>query len=267
MVFPHLTSPRGEGSGSRGGNCKVGKLMSARLTAEQLERLRRAQPESINPTATASDSSFMRILASLEREVLDHLMVEQFYDPGEIVIHEGSPGDAMYLIWSGRLAVLKGDFDAPDVLLYREPGEVIGEMALLEDKARSASVVAIDESRLLRIGRTAFQELLRQKPEISINIMSYLSARLRAAHDLSSVNVQVGRELSYQVSELELENRHLQELQQVRQETSDLIIHDLRAPLGSLHGAIQMLAVTLSAEAVEANRELLNIVDVSYSRD
>jgi len=71
-------------------------------------------------------------------------------------VRENDPGDSFYLIRSGIAAVVKGDLDAPTILGFRMAGGMIGEMALLEDQPRSATVVALEETVLWRMSRDAF---------------------------------------------------------------------------------------------------------------
>ncbi|HDQ35118.1 MAG TPA: hypothetical protein ENN14_02260 [Chloroflexi bacterium] len=99
-----------------------------------------------------------------------------------------------------------------------------------------------------------------------MSIMASLSARLRRADDVRTAEARTSRRLGRQVSQLQSEKAHLLDLQRVRQETSDLIIHDLRNPLGIIFGALQLLEVVLPAEVLTENRELLDIANTAYRR-
>jgi signal transduction histidine kinase len=233
------------------------------LSSDELARL---QPDSIEPLASAPDPSLLQLLASIERSQLDQLMSEHYYQPGTIICREGDEGNAMYLIWSGRVAVVKGDFESPTILGYRGPGEIIGEMALLESRPRSATNVALDDVRLLRIDRALFQEWVSSTPAIGMSIMAMLSARLRASDTARRVDSQVGRQLVRQVNRLQSEKEQLLELQSVRQETSDLIVHDLRNPLGVIAGVLNMLEMVLPQEALKDNRQLLDLATAACGR-
>ena len=80
--------------------------------------------------------------------------------PGEVIIAEGEPGDSLYIILSGELEVTKRDGDREITLATRRPGEFLGEMSLLEQAPRTASVRAVRGSELLAIGPEAFRRLL-----------------------------------------------------------------------------------------------------------
>jgi signal transduction histidine kinase len=229
-----------------------------KLSQDELEDLLEAQEVSADMFTSAPDAYFLDLLASIDREVLTPLISEEQYAPGEVIFKEGAAGDAMYLLRSGRTAVVRGDFEQPLILGYRGPGEIIGEMALLEQRPRSASIIAVDDVRTLKIKREHFQELLNYNPEISLSVMATLSSRLRAADTARDENIQAGRQLTRQVSDLKDEKQQLLEVQTLRDETGNFIIHDLRNPLGIINGVIQMLEMVLPEEILDENRELLD---------
>ena len=237
-----------------------------KLTDQEIEVIRAAQPTPIDPSETAAGSTVVSLLSSLDRKMLDQVMIEHRYTPGEVVVQEGHYGDIAYLIWSGRVAVVQGDFINPASVNYRGPGEVVGEMSLIDNKPRSASIVALDDVRLLGIHRHDFFELLQIDPTFGTNMMEILSSRLRAAEEMSRVNTAIGRELSAEVQELQSENEALRQLEQRRLELSELVVHDLRNPLGNLFSALNMLELVLPEDVLEANRELLEIARLSHVR-
>jgi signal transduction histidine kinase len=183
-----------------------------------------------------------------------------------MIFREGEPGDALYIIWSGLIVAVKGALQTPTFLGYRGPGEVLGEMALLEDQPRSASGIVLKEGRLMRISRDDFREMVRQYPEIGMSIMKEMSSRLRASDYARHNSSLYAKRLINQVSELQSENQQLLELQRLREETSDLIVHDLRNPLQNIMGALQLLPVVLPEEVWQANRELLEIAQTGSER-
>ncbi len=237
-----------------------------KLTDREFEIVNEAQPMPVDPSETAAGTTVVSLLSSLDRKMLDQVMVEHRYAPGEIVVHEGQHGDIAFLIWSGRVAVVQGSFDNPSTVHYRGPGEVVGEMSLIDNRPRSASIVALDDVRLLGINRHDFFDLLQIDPSFSTNMMEILSNRLRVAEEISRVNTAIGRELSAEVEELQSENEALRSLERRRQELSELVVHDLRNPLGNLFSALNMLELVLPEDVLEANRELLEIARLSHVR-
>lgn len=113
------------------------------------------------------------------KEFLERFGEERMTSPGEILFKQGDPGENMYWIESGSLAILQGKLSNPILLTFRYPGHVVGEIALLENIPRTASVVAIQPTRLRYLNKEKFQEILAHIPEVSLELMRLLSSRLR----------------------------------------------------------------------------------------
>src|SRR5918911_4873637 len=118
-------------------------------------------------------------LATEDLEQLCQMARTVSVDSGELIFEEGSPGDALYVILDGELEVAKRQDGQDVVLAVRRAGELVGEMSLLEQAPRSASVRTLRESRLLVISQTAFQTLLSCSPSVPLRILHTLIARLR----------------------------------------------------------------------------------------
>jgi signal transduction histidine kinase len=84
--------------------------------------------------------------------------------PGEALFAEGTSGDIAYVITEGDLEIIKGSSANEVLLAVRTPGEIIGEMALLEDSPRMASVRARTDATLLAIPKPTFHDLLGSAP-------------------------------------------------------------------------------------------------------
>lgn len=127
--------------------------------------------------------------ASIFAQVPDHLLanVAGVLEAVEImadrpIFQKGDPGDAMYVIVSGGVRIE----DDGHVVATQGEGTVFGEMALLDGKPRSASVIASEETLLLQLPQQEFQELLEDHGAIALGIIRVLSDRLRArTEDLS----------------------------------------------------------------------------------
>ena len=98
---------------------------------------------------------------------------------GEVLFEQNDPGDGMYWIELGLLAVLQGQLDEPRLLTFRYPGQIVGEIALLENAGRSATVAALAPTHLRYLSKEKFQGLLELIPGFGVEIMRLLSARLR----------------------------------------------------------------------------------------
>lgn len=236
------------------------------LSPEELERLLALDAPSELSFSSPADSLLVQLFASIDRTQLSQLMTERECQPGEVLCWEGDRGDAMYLIRAGRMVVLKGDLGSPTILGYRGSGELIGEMALLESQPRSATIIALDKARLLHLSRETFQEWLNSSPTVGMAIMATLSARLRTSDDVRMNALQVHQRLTQELSRLESEKEQLLELQRVRQETSDLVVHDLRNPLGVIAGSLSMLEMMLPEDVYQENCELLELAGTACQR-
>jgi len=105
---------------------------------------------------------------------------EQYYLDGEVIARQGEPGDEMYIIVSGQVLVTAGAGSRSAVELARRgPGEYVGEMAIISQEPRMASLIAQGDVRVLHIEQPQFEAILRERPETSLAVMRVLCARLR----------------------------------------------------------------------------------------
>src|SRR5918997_3869574 len=127
------------------------------------------------------------LLADLTEEDLERLyeMAETVSVPaGQLVLQEGDPGDSLYIVLDGELEVTKRHGSQEVLLAVYKAGQFFGEMALLEQAPRSASVRTLRESRLLLISRTAFQTLLSCSPSAPLKILHTVTSRLRSTESM-----------------------------------------------------------------------------------
>lgn len=104
---------------------------------------------------------------------------EHSYAPGQIIVTQGTPGQAFYLILSGRVGIERDG----SVLGAFGPGDFFGEMALLDSAPRSATIRAIDETHCLMLSSWDFKGLIERSPSIAIKLLEVLSRRLRVADE------------------------------------------------------------------------------------
>ena len=101
---------------------------------------------------------------------------------GSTIMAAGDLTDTLYLVISGRLKVMMGDADGKEVILtIIGPGEFFGEMGLIDDNPRSASVVAIEPCELLSITKRDFRKCMAENFEMAMTVMRGLVRRLREA--------------------------------------------------------------------------------------
>ena len=121
------------------------------------------------------------LFASLPPEDLQPLAAvagEQVFSDGELLAERGEPGDTMYVIVEGEVAVL-GPED--EQLALRGAGDFIGEMAVISSQPRTASLRALSPVRVLEIHKPAFESILRERSETALALMRVLCNRLVAA--------------------------------------------------------------------------------------
>ena len=107
----------------------------------------------------------------------DHLVS---FPEGRVVLREGEPGDHMYVVMKGELSIrIKGQ-----VIAVAEPGDIVGEMALINVETRSATVIAETDCVLADIDRSSFDALLKHVPDFTLHVMNVLAGRLSTAYGL-----------------------------------------------------------------------------------
>src|SRR5574341_1523361 len=138
--------------------------------------------------ATTISSAVLRsvpLFASFSEEPLRMLatvVTRRSVTRGSIIMAAGDPTDSLYIVLSGRLKVMMSDADGKEVILtILGPGEFFGEMGLIDDAPRSASVVAIEPCELLSIARRDFKKCLAENFEMAMAVMRGLVRRLREA--------------------------------------------------------------------------------------
>lgn len=100
------------------------------------------------------------------------------YVAGQRFFSKGDPSDAAYFILEGRVRVTLDEPEGERVLAELGPGACVGEMGVLGDHKRSATIVAAEDTTVLRTDRTIFLELLEHFPKMAMAIMRELAMRL-----------------------------------------------------------------------------------------
>jgi CRP/FNR family cyclic AMP-dependent transcriptional regulator len=138
--------------------------------------------------------------ATLER--IEKLAVRRAYARNQVVFQQGETGDALYGVSTGKVLIEASGADGRQVSLnIMEPGDVFGEVALLDSGTRSASARALVPSQLIVIQRQHFQELVQREPSVALELLRLMCRRLRWTTDLVeestllSVPAQIARRL------------------------------------------------------------------------
>jgi CRP-like cAMP-binding protein len=114
-------------------------------------------------------------------EALAAAMSERQAECGEEIFHQGDPGTALFAVASGEVRVVVGGDDGRDhVLRIAGPGEVFGEISVLDGRPRSADAIAATRCRLLVLERRHLLALMEREPGVALSLIGVLSEKLRA---------------------------------------------------------------------------------------
>ena len=147
------------------------------------------QPSSSDPRGRAravlkADSAF----AACPDEVIDEILRRgkiQKYAKGDTLCHQGDAGDSLMIVLGGSLKVTNVTVEAKEVVLgFLKAGSLIGEIACLDGKSRTANVVALEATEAMIVYRRDLVPVLRQSPESMFALLEGLCARLRATNAL-----------------------------------------------------------------------------------
>ncbi len=119
-------------------------------------------------------------LDSAQIDALARMAVRKTYRTREIVLRKGDPAMQMYVIAKGRLkAITAGAEGRQAALSIMGPGEVFGEVALLDGEPRSATITALEPCELIILNRNDFYHFLERNPSAAIGLLQVLARRLR----------------------------------------------------------------------------------------
>ena len=110
---------------------------------------------------------------------------------GDVLFNEGDPPDALYLVTKGRIAiVMSNSIDRREsVVALMEPGDLFGEISLLDDGPRSATARALEPSDLIEVPFAPVRELLDENPRLLWNLTRLLATRLRVMDEVLADSV------------------------------------------------------------------------------
>jgi CRP/FNR family cyclic AMP-dependent transcriptional regulator len=121
-------------------------------------------------------------LPEAQLALLTRVVGRKSFARSSTIIAAGDPSDALYIVISGRLKVMMSDDEGREVILaILGSGEFFGEMALLDDETRSATVIAMEPCELLSISKVDFKRCLAENLDIGMGMMRGLVKRLREA--------------------------------------------------------------------------------------
>jgi CRP/FNR family cyclic AMP-dependent transcriptional regulator len=127
----------------------------------------------------------LRELSDIERAALAERIDLLRYAAGETIFNFGDPGNALFIIRSGEVEIfLRNDEGEKIILETSQPGDVFGEVAMLDNGPRTAWVAAVSDVEVLRLDRAHFVDYIRQYPPAALNLLSVAARRLRRSDEV-----------------------------------------------------------------------------------
>jgi signal transduction histidine kinase len=175
---------------------------------------------------TLENNKLFSLLSPEELKKLKLIASEQTFQAGQEIFKEGDPGDGIYLVREGLVEIsFLGGEASSCVLTEARPGDLLGEMAVIDDKPRSASAVARKDTVVYFMPRAQILEFIAQSPGLALALLRDISHRLR------TFNGQYLREV-LQADRLAVVGRFARS-----------IVHDLKNPLNIIGLTAEMAAV------------------------
>ena len=154
-------------------------------------------------TEEAQSLAHVPIFKRLEPHELEHLAeeVDQVdFKAGETIFNEHDRGDSLYVVETGSVRIWVFDEDVKEVTLAElKPGDFFGELAVLDRGERSSSATAIVDTHLHRLSSDDFQKFLMEHPDVSIDVICEIAARMRQTNLL--VSQRAARNINVQMEE------------------------------------------------------------------
>ncbi|HIQ01945.1 MAG TPA: cyclic nucleotide-binding domain-containing protein [Anaerolineales bacterium] len=207
------------------------------------------------PPPLVNVKEFLRpFLQGLAEEDLDELVqaaMVRSLPAGVDICREGEPGSTIYFIVQGRVEMVKRlDDDSERYLHDAGPGEIFGEMAIIQEEVRTATVRTTEPTTVLEIGREPFLTVLSRSPSLGLRILVRLTARLREADRQAIVELRRANE------ELTQALRRLKRLDRTKSDFIQVSAHELRTPVAALLGYAQMMQENPTVQRDPALRAL-----------
>ncbi|MEL6961308.1 MAG: Crp/Fnr family transcriptional regulator [Pseudomonadota bacterium] len=128
------------------------------------------------------------MLATLDANALDTLLAvasERSFTNGQVIFQKGDPGTSMMAVLSGRVRIGAYSEDGREIILNMvDPGQLFGEIALLDGKDRSADATAMGKTELLILDRRDFLPFLEKNPKSAVKLIEVLCSRLRRTSEM-----------------------------------------------------------------------------------
>src|SRR5215211_2162991 len=169
------------------------------------------------------------------------------YPSDHVLCHEGEYEDVLYIVAEGSVVISKKmpDETSERILRVGGRGDLVGEMALIQNVPRAATVRTLTECTMLEMQKKDFETILHQNPRIALNVIRITLDRMRANDHMA-------------IAELQRTNNVLRQLDRNKSDFIQVVAHELRTPLTVLNGYVKLLR---SFPEIKANPTLSDVID------
>jgi len=182
-----------------------------------------------------------------ELQEMAELTQLRMYPPEHVLCHEGAYEDVFYIVAEGSLVITKKMLGETGerVLRVGGRGDLVGEMALIQNAPRAATVRTLTECTMLEMGKKDFESILSKSPRMAIDIIRITLDRMRANDHMA-------------IADLQRTNNILRQLDRNKMDFIQVVAHELRTPLTVLNGYIKILR---SSPDIKANASLSTMIE------
>jgi signal transduction histidine kinase len=195
---------------------------------------------------------FFKDLTDDDIAFLSQYAVIENFGARSIVFREGDPAEKFYVILSGKVEIWKG-YDTSEAvkLAEQEPGHIFGEMALVDDLDRSATILTTQPSEFITFNHHDFEHIMKMRTSITLSILRSLSLMVRTSNELVLQNLrEQNRQLQKAYHDLKETQNELLRAERFSNmgKFASFILHDLRNPIAVIRGYAEMINLDVEPE-------------------
>jgi len=177
------------------------------------------------------------------------------YSPNHVLCHEGAFEDIFYIIAEGQVRITKkiSDSDGEREIRMIGPGGYVGEMALIQNAPRAATVRTTTDCTVLEVGKSDFEAMLQRSPRMALSLIRSTLDRLRSNDQRD-------------IQDLQRTNKMLRQLDRNKLEFIQVAAHELRTPLTVMKGYVNIMKMTTGVKGNAALAEVLEGIEKGADR-